>query len=306
MLYQWSVGILWRNVPSNTKVKLFLKFLNAVKSFEYNNHFPINDLDPEKNCSLKYIADPLQEITHHLKNQVNCLSSHALNIRLNNRCWEIDLKDTTVKSKNVILATGSESKNLSHENIETIPLSLAMDKEALKKHIGNDDTFAVFGSSHSAILTLRNLIENEVKQVINFYRSPLRYAVYLDNWILFDDTGLKGPTADWARNYIDGHQPKNLSRYYANNKSIQSFLPQCNKVVYAVGFQRRSLPTIENMADIEYIEQCGIIAPGLFGLGIAFPEVKINPIGVTEHRVGLWKFMDYLQRVMPIWLNYPV
>jgi len=180
-----------------------------------------------------------------------------------------------------------------------------MDHERIKKHIDSNDTIAVFGSSHSAILVLRNLVENKAKKIINFYRSPLCYAVYLDDYILFDDTGLKGPTAEWARENIDGKLPHNLARIYSNQENIQHHLPQCTKVIYAVGFERRTLPVIQDVGHLNYIEQCGIIAPGLFGLGIAFPESKLNPVGLLEYRVGLWKFMDYLQRVLPIWLKYP-
>ncbi len=77
-----------------------------------------------------------------------------------------------------------------------------MDKERIHQHCDKEETVAVFGSSHSAMLVLQNLLENKIKRVINFYQSALRYAVYLDDWILFDDTGLKGPTAEWARLFI--------------------------------------------------------------------------------------------------------
>ena len=75
----------------------------------------------------------------------------------------------------------------------TVPLQDAMDRRRIALHINNNDIVAVFGSSHSAMLVLRNLVESGVKKIINFYRTPLRYAVYYDDWILFDDTGLKGP-----------------------------------------------------------------------------------------------------------------
>jgi hypothetical protein len=74
--------------------------------------------------------------------------------------------------------------------------------------------------------------------------------------------------------------------------------------VYAIGFERRKFPVVTGFQELNYIQQTGIIAPGLFGFGIAFPEVKSNPLGIPEHRVGLAKFMDYLHRVMPLWLKY--
>ena len=168
----------------------------------------------------------------------------------------------------------------------------------------SEDVVAVFGSSHSAIIILKTLLEKcHIKKVINFYLSPLRYAVYFDDWILFDDTGLKGNTADWAREHIDGKLPAKLQRVISNEENIRVTLPTCNKAIYATGFQKRHIP-VAGMHRLEYNDRSGIIAPGLFGLGIAFPEAKIDRYGTLEYRVGLWKFMEYLNNVMAIWLHY--
>jgi hypothetical protein len=47
-----------------------------------------------------------------------------------------------------------------------------------------------------------------------------------------------------------------------------------------------------------------MIAPGLFGIGIAFPELHIDRYNNQELSVGLWKFMTYIQRVLPLWVSY--
>lgn len=301
-------GTRWRNVPSNTKVKTFLDFLSASPAFQYSKtaNFALNTLDPEKTCRLGIMADALQAVSDHLKKTVKIVQDAAEVLTLKQKLWHINLNSTTLQARNVILAVGAEAKNLSYPNLINIPLHDAMDSERIQQHLQPDDKVAVFGSSHSAILALRNLVENNVKQIVNFYRSPLRYAVYLGDWILFDDTGLKGTTADWARDHIDGDLPSNLTRIYSNSENIEHHLPHCNKIVAAVGFERRLLPVIQDVGHFSYIEQCGIIAPGLFGLGIAFPEAKYNRFNVLEYRVGLWKFMDYLQNMLPIWMKYSV
>ncbi|HSW93134.1 MAG TPA: FAD-dependent oxidoreductase [Gammaproteobacteria bacterium] len=301
-------GLLWRNVPSNTKVGLFIRFLETCEAFDYKNcpeKFALHNLDSDKTCQLGLMADPLLWVTKALRKKIFSAEEMAENIALQNREWRIQLRNGSVlTAKNVVLATGAESKQLPYSTPDIIPLQDAMDSERIHRHCDRGNTVAVFGSSHSAMLVLRNLVESGVKRIINFYQSPLRYAVYLKDWILFDDTGLKGPTAEWARDHIDGVLPANLERVSSTAENIEHFLPQCDKVVYAVGFDRRTLPVIENIGRVSYIEECGIIAPGLFGVGIAFPEGKYNPLGIYEYRVGLWKFMDYLQRMMPIWLNY--
>ena len=299
-------GELWSDVPSNTKVSLFIKFLNTCKSFDYSScaeDFALNHADPDKTCQLGLMKGPLQWVTDQLKNKVNFIQDTVQELSLHNRAWNIKLKNEIVSARKTVMATGSEPKNLAFSSPHIIPLSDAMDGKRIHDYCSKDETIAVFGSSHSAILVLRNLVESGVKRIINFYRSPLCYAVYLDDWILFDDTGLKGPTADWARENIDGILPANLERVYSNNENIEHFLPQCSKVIYAVGFDRRVIP-VKDLGHLSYIEECGIIAPGLFGVGIGFPEGKYNPLGIYEYRVGLWKFMDYIQRVMPIWLKY--
>ena len=61
--------------------------------------------------------------------------------------------------------------------------------------VSREDTIGVVGSSHSAVLVLRNLLENPAvspKKVINLFRSKLLYASYLpDGRIKNDNTGLK-------------------------------------------------------------------------------------------------------------------
>ena len=296
-------GTLWRNVPSNTKVALFTQFLNACQSFNYSNAahaFEINRIDPEATCALRIMADPLQSVTKSLKNRVNAITGYAQNLSFTNHTWHIDLETSTIQTHNVILAIGAEPKSLTLPSLTAIPLHIGMDSTQITKHITHDDTIAVFGSSHSAVLALKNLVEHKAKHIINFYRSPLQYAIYLDDQILFDDTGLKGSTADWARQYLDGKLPDNLTRVYSNEENMDDYLPQCNKIIYAIGFERRLKPLAQT--DFKYDAQTGIIAPGLFGVGIAFPQARYNAIGVTEHRVGLWKFMDYLNTIMPMWL----
>jgi len=188
-------------------------------------------------------------------------------------------------------------------------LETALNPSALAAAVKEGDVVGVFGASHSAVLVLANLVQTKAKTVHNFYRSPHLYAVDLHDiergdWILFDDTGLKGFAADWARKHLDGCLPENLQRCHVSDPEFEERLALCNKVVYAVGFDRRKLPVLEQFQKAEYQETTGIIAPGLFGFGIAFPQAQFDPLGNLQRRVGLWKFMDYLNGILPIWLKY--
>ncbi|GGI92518.1 pyridine nucleotide-disulfide oxidoreductase [Legionella impletisoli] len=300
-------GEKWNNVPSNTEVNRFTYFLKGVNAFAYEKasiRFELNDLDPEKTCPLNAVVEPLQWVTEQLRQRVHTKKRWIESIQLRNRNWSLYSQDTQFVTKNVILALGAEPLTLTHPTREVIPFNIAIDKQKLSQHIDLKETIGVFGSSHSAILIIRYLVELGVKNIINFYRTPCRYAVNLGDWILFDDTGLKGTTGSWARENIDGTLPPNLTRYYSSSQHIAQFLPECDKVIYAVGFQKRAM-RIHDYEGLDYNPHNGIIAPGLFGLGIAYPEAHYDKFGTLEYRVGLFKFIDYLNRIMPLWLNYP-
>lgn len=307
---QFSVGDLgekWSRVPSNTTVQLFFDFLQGSAAFELKKHpakFPIEDLNPKETCLLQEMVTPLQWVTDNLKKKVHAIQDIALALNFGESKWEIKTKKHSFFAKNVILAIGSEPKSLPLTGPEIISLETALDAEKLVTTIDRNDTVGVFGSSHSAILVLANLLKLPLKQVINFYRSPQRYAVYLEDWILYDDTGLKGFTAQWAKQNLEKKLPEKLKRVLYSDRTFRESFALCTKVIYGVGFERRKIPVLEQFEHLHYDDKTGIIAPGLFGLGIAFPQAQFDPLGHLEHRVGLWKFMDYLNSILPIWMKY--
>lgn len=300
-------GRKWGEVSSNTQVELFLKFLFHCQSFVYKDRpkkFLLDTLNPKETCLLKHVTEPLQWITDHLRRKIHSFQQTALSLSSIQGDWIIKTDTTYFSAKNVILAIGAEEKTLPLTGPEIIPLSTALDLEKLKKIINPEDRVAVFGSSHSAVLILANLTNLSVKKIVNFYQKPLQYALYLEDWVLFDNTGLKGFAAEWARKHLDGKHPLNLSRMLSSDHTFDETFSVCNKVIYAVGFERRKTPILEQFEGMQYNDRTGIIAPGLFGVGIAFPQAQFDPLMNLEYRVGLWKFMDYLNTILPIWIKY--
>jgi len=303
-------GKKWSKVPSNTKVSLFINFLNSCNSFEFlktNELFDIQKISADETCELDLMVQPLQYITNILKSKVVSNKDIVSSLKMKNRYWLLEFNNqNAIISKNVIMAIGAEEKILSYPNLKTIPLDIALNKHKLIEYCHSDDIISVFGSSHSAILVIRNILENCPKtKILNFYKSPLCYALNCGNAILNDNTGLKGTTAQWAKENLHGNLPENLNRFFANEENLKNELYKCTHVVYAIGFQRRKI-ILEGVSDFEYNSKTGIIAPGLFGFGIAFPELKCDSFGNEEHRVGLWKFMNYINNVLPIWLRYSI
>lgn len=302
-----DLGQRWHTVSSNTSVARFLDFLHAVNAFSYVKRprdFILDHLNPNDTCLLQHIVEPLQWVSDSFNRQVHCVQTHVREMTLAQRHWILNTDTGPFIAKQVILATGAVPKVLPFAGLDVIPFETAIDKEKLSQSLNREQTIAVFGSSHSAIIVIRYLIELGAKKVINFYRSPCRYAMNMGSWTLFDNTGLKGSTADWAREHINGLLPPTLFRYPLNEHTLNHYLPHCDRVIYAIGFERRQTVRIDNDEQLKHNPHLGIIAPGLFGLGIAYPESKADPLGNVESQVGLWKFMTYLEKVLPIWMNY--
>lgn len=301
-----DLGAKWRPVSSNTQVDFFLSYLNDSPAFRFSAAppMPLREVDPEETCALALVADPLVWVTEHLRERVKVFKTTATALTLERRQWTVETEQRELTSKNVILAVGAVPKKLSYPQLNEIPVEVALDPEKLAQEPLENATIAVFGSSHSSMIALPHLLRHPVAKVINFYRSPLRYAVYLDDWILFDDSGLKGRAAVWARENIDGVHPDRLERCWVSSPDFEDKLATCDHAVYTVGFERRTLPETKQWGQLDYNPNNGILAPGLFGLGIAFPARATDRYGYVEYRVGLKKFMDQLDSVLPLWFRY--
>ena len=174
------------------------------------------------------------------------------------------------------------------------------------------DTVGVVGSSHSAILVLRNLLEGEVApKVLNLYRSPLLYAQFLpDQRIMYDNTGLKGIAADWARDKLEAgvyEKTGRLERVCVKGapEVASAAVARCTALVHAVGFSANPLPAIiptggVPLPRVVHDARSGRIegAAGIRGFGIAFPELVTDPSGSKESAVGLWKFMRHIREAL--------
>jgi hypothetical protein len=194
----------------------------------------------------------------------------------------------------------------------------------------------VIGNSHSGILVCRNLYEvaksgeRELK-VLNFRRRDIKIAEYRDDGVVFDNTGLKGSTADWAKEHMmdgkAGPESTGVIRQIdllPDEKAVyQQHLPECTHIIYAIGYDKSPLPPLiiggkDKSQQVEFdMHTSGFHlaqekggsnlptdkgrVPGLYGLGIAFPELVEDPEGHVEAAVGYAKFMKFSQRVRDDW-----
>lgn len=305
---EFNVGRLscYKDVSANTKNKMFVKFLESCKVFKQIASEEIEafkTLDPEKEYPLENIIKPLQAITKGLMNKVNIVKGKMESLDYDGNVWHVGVNNEDHVATHVVLATGSYPKRLELEGFKDkeIPLDKALDKCYMKNVLSPDDTVAVVGSAHSAILLLKYISELKVKKIYNFYNKPILYPVDMGGWTLYDQSGIVGIAAEWAKNILEKGLAPTIERVLSTEENLNKILPECTKIIYSIGFARNELPFIKENPTLDYDHSTGIIGPRLFGIGIAFPEVVIDPAGNAEYSVGLPSFMRYAQKVVPCW-----
>lgn len=278
-------GTSWQHVLSNTPASSFVKFYRDVKAFEFGidgrTHF-VENAPQDYPVFLGTAADPLREITARLRSRVAALVDRAVQITKAENGWRLTLASgQTTTASRVVLALGAVPKRLNIAGLKEIPLTIALHPKALNECIAPVDRVAVFGDAQSARSVLKNLARTQVSRVFHFYHSRRSVERHMDPEDYEFATSLPAQPA----HMIDT-------------------IPSCTKVIYGIGFERRSIQIDGLPSDFGYDSRTGIIAPGLFGLGIAFPEVRAHEMGHAVHRVAaLWPTMRRLQKCLPIWLG---
>ncbi|OBT89294.1 hypothetical protein VE02_02606 [Pseudogymnoascus sp. 03VT05] len=349
----------YREVPSNTKVSLFVAFARATAAFRKiadqdptpPAYAALQAMDQDTGCTLAAAGDMVVELTAGLGREADVVMEYGrMEVGSLNQegVWSVTTRARPAQAKKagipttrlLVLATGARplSPRLPDTYTHLTPLQLdtALSPTALAEALPRDKDVKIglVGASHSAILVLRNLYElarstHPGLRVKWFSRHPLRYAVDKGDWILRDNTGLKGETAVWAR--------ENLEEGVWEQSEVKEFVQKIftapgegEKVAYerelgeggvdmiceAVGFEKAGLPRLERRGErageggVGRIEADGLTGGlrdeggeirGLKGVGIAWPERVTDKEGNVESAVGLWKFMRYLKRVVPEW-----
>lgn len=326
----------YKEVPSNTKVQMFQKWATGTKAFESviehappgNPYEKLLTFDQDSGCQLGDAIEVAKLLSDGLRkdSRVDSIKTHVNELRQVNKTWT--LPELDLEAQRIVLAVGSHPRP--HDLADRYPHTSRLDLDtclkpsSLRDAVPKESRVAVIGSSHSAILALKNLHDLPNIDVVNIYRSALLYAEYKDGWILYDNTGLKGIAADWARDVLASeHLPGNLRRVNlkADDRSetevYDAELKDCTHVVSAIGYEINPLPKIivdDAVVKPAYDALTGRffkkhgnqeVLPGLFGAGIAYPERVTDKAGNVESAVGWFKFMKFLKRVAPEWAERP-
>ncbi|TKA26015.1 hypothetical protein B0A50_05527 [Salinomyces thailandicus] len=315
----------------------------------------LRQLDQTKGCELSYAADMILMLTEGLKRTPGIVTQQGRvgegvldestgnwTVRIDTPSRSDETNITTAQTQRLILCTGSSPTDIplpgQLPDLPPLDLDTALSPTQLSRILSplGPTTISVIGASHSAILVLRNLYRlaasTKPDLKINWFtRHALRYAEYMDGWILRDNTGLKGEAAVWAQQHLEPENfPKSdVSNYItaisyakeAEQEIFEQHLPGSDYILKAIGYSRDPIPHLRTRDDkqitpyydhekgcFNYVKEsdCGSIGdlarlPGTYGAGIAWPERVKDPYGNVEYAVGFAKFMKFVKRVSPQW-----
>lgn len=285
----------YRTVESNDFVEEWCAVLDkyaCLKKYKRS----LEDLEQHVNENLCVIADVLLRVTKELqRSRIKCVQDWvtSMNYNANRSEWKLYLqKYRRVRVKQVIISPGSHPKTGpssyitpdGHVNAkEVIELDKALNINTLRMLVKPTDCVVIVGSGQSAVLLMKYLSELGVHSITNVYRLTLEQTI----------NSLRGGTLIWAKTHMQN--VKEVERIHESDVNTV----KCSKIIYATGFERNDLPECNIPLDLDNPD--GILAPSLFGFGIAFPDIMVKDDGQKMRRVGLTSFCRTLDRRFPIW-----
>jgi hypothetical protein len=195
----------------------------------------------------------------------------------------------------VILCTGAIPRKLDLPR-PAIPLEVALCRDALAKFVGPNDSVAVFGTSHSGTLVLRNLQQVGCRRITAFYRGEVPFRWKRNH----DSEGLKQESAAIADEIVArawGDATPTLVRMDDTATLVRQVM-NCDYIVYAIGFEPR-LPELvgiggQILSDVRHNPATAEIAPAMWGFGIGFPSLYEKPLGGLAPDVGFGGFIGHI------------
>ncbi|WVW81108.1 hypothetical protein I302_103099 [Kwoniella bestiolae CBS 10118] len=334
---------LYREISSNTKVGIYLDAVHAsptcqriIESTPSPNAITgLEKIDRDETCQLSLAGDMIEMLQRGiLKDKgVEKVQAEVKEISLEGSTWSIGLHNhpSPLTSPRLFLCTGSHPLTPKfhtpyNPHLKVLDLDRCMIKSTLPSLFPRDQksVVGVIGNSHSGVLVCRNLYEIQKEQqrdlrIINFKRSEIRYAIYREDGIVYDNTGLKGDTADWSKDHMDNPSTdvreviEQVDISHNAEEVYKKRLGECTHLIYAVGYEANPYPRITidgkevKQDDLTFDQQTsefslsGKKVKGLYGLGIAHPERSHDPEGNEENNVGLAKFFKFGETCQELW-----
>jgi hypothetical protein len=250
------------------------------------------------------IAKLLRECAQPILRRVNVIQDYATDVSMSTATsrWTISLKGgRQIISKVVCLTQGGTPKQLD-VSIPSIPLEIALDIGRLKRYIEPYHKVLVFGTRHSGVHVLKNLVDCSANSVFGIYKSSTNPFIHARDG---EYNGIKLDASTIADEIIANKYPSisllpitDVSRILRESRSA-------DWVIYATGFEARQISMkIDNepILSSKYEPTSGIIhkCESAWGFGLAYPSQA--PDGI-HFDVGVSSFLEHIHRQISSILN---
>ena len=281
----------YSSTDSNT---IWEKTLNALKNYETSDTiFPT--LDKNKPTSLLYLPRILQKLIQpYLHNsEVHTQLVKLVSYSSETKEWSIN---NTFAVSTLFLCLGGVPKTLDIPG-SWIPLPIALDKELLKRFVIQNNTYVVFGLSHSGTLVIRNLAELNVK-CIAIYKTDTPFQYSKDGHY----SGIKQESEEIAKNIEMGLYPTIKLVHHTNITEIARAIHSATAYVACIGFESSQIEILvdgQKMSSLNYSSETARIdsCPNCYGFGMAFPgTTTVN--NKVHNDISLSAFQDQIERIL--------
>jgi len=287
---KWSSVI--SNTPWSVTITNIQKYIPSAKIPKWALALPFDKPTP-----VFMIAKLIRECAEPVLKQVNCIYGNAIsaNWSSNTSRYRVSIQKeqstVSIDVSGVCLTHGSQQKELDI-SIPSIPLDIALDCNRLSKYIEHDSKVIVFGTRHSGVHVLKNLVDCNANSIIGLYKGVKPFIWARDG----EYDGIKMDAALIADEIIAGKYPSIQLLSTSNLSAILREVRSADWVVYAIGFEPRNLLQITNdgvpITKIEYDSSGKILkCLSMWGFGIAYPSQA--PDGI-HWDVGVSSFLEHI------------
>lgn len=283
---------MYGTVPANAKNEWLCESFSAIEAFEFHGVDGPCDIQ----LAVRALADASKAMRDSGRLALVRLCK-ATCLRFDGDFWNVETTAGVLQAKRVLLAPGGTPRRYQMD-FEILEHDDVIIPERCPRVSGR---VAVVGGSHSGMLAAKNLVERGADVTVYARRQP----IYTEG-TKYIGSGLKGQVAAWTRANLgvtfryrddapDEEPGERLAAMFRED--------HITAVVFTCGFERVQLPRVvylDNPITIRrHNTRNGRLAPGLHGVGIAFPEYFTDADGFTEARVGyVAHFHEHLHRVI--------
>ena len=257
----------YSSIESNTMWKSVVDIFPEAEGL-----FP--ELDKDKTTNIMYLPKVLEALCSKTLHLSELYPISVGKLTYNDKKWTICSLNETYLVDIIYLCQGGQPKS---QNIpgKWIPLSIALDKNLLKRYVNPTNTYTVFGLSHSGTLVLKNLLDLEI-HVNAIYKTPTPFEYSRDGFY----SGIKQESETIADSILRGDYPKLKLISATDINSVARAIKTSSTFISAIGFEPKRIEIlVEGLSknslnyspDSALIDEC----PNCYGFGMAYPSFSI-------------------------------